>query len=172
MLLAALHILLAALYILLAAFNILLAYIKKLIANIIMVLVYKLPYFCFLMKFFMSKVNTMPHLGQLMDSKIYETRNTRASIGKLIGKSHITVFGYTEEPSLHARILWDLSKALDFDFFEHLSICLNLNNSVQSKNEENQKNFTKADQITVLEEKVKDLEKELAIYKEIVLKRG
>jgi hypothetical protein len=119
----------------------------------------------------METSEKMPHLGNLVDNKIYQSHNTRPSIAKKIGKSHLTVFGYTKEPSLHARILWDLSKALNFDFFEHLSMCLNLNNSAVSKNAANTQAVTKSMQITQLEDKIKDLEKELAIYKEIVMNK-
>lgn len=113
----------------------------------------------------------MPHLGNLVDKKIYETRNTRASVGKLIGKSHLTVYGYTKEPSLHSRILWDLSKALNFDFFEYLSNSLDLNGALLKKADENKSMLSKQEYIATLEEKVKDLQKELAIYKEIVLNK-
>lgn len=114
---------------------------------------------------------SMPHLGSFVDKKIYETHNTRASVGKLIGKSHLTVYGYTKEPSLHSRILWDLSKALNFDFFEYLSNSLDLNGGLPKMVDEHSSVLSKQQYIAVLEEKIKDLQKELAIYKEIVLNK-
>ncbi len=113
----------------------------------------------------------MPHLGSLMDQKIYETHNTRNSIGKLIGKSHLTVFGYTKEASLQCRILWDLSQALNFDFFEHLSKCLDLNGKFEDENINTEKNISKDTAIANLQQEISDLQKELAIYKEIVFKK-
>jgi hypothetical protein len=76
--------------------------------------------------------NNMPHLGGLINRKIYEKRHTRLSVGKLLGKHQMTVKGYTQEASVQARILWDLSKALNYDFFEHLSNALDLNKKKRS----------------------------------------
>ena len=115
--------------------------------------------------------NKMPHLGNLVDQKIYETHNTRVSIGNLIGKSHLTVYGYTKEASLHSRILWDLSQALNFDFFEHLSKCLNLNGKFDDENIDKEKTISKDTTIANLQQQVSDLQKELAIYKEIVFNK-
>jgi hypothetical protein len=111
--------------------------------------------------------NNMPHLGGLINKKIYEKRHTRLSVGKLLGKHQMTVKGYTQEPSVQARILWDLSKALNYDFFEHLSNSLDLNN--KKIGAPTSEVLTKSQQIQHLESKVADLEKELAIYKEILV---
>ncbi len=113
----------------------------------------------------MASKNTMPHLGGLINAKIQEKHLTRDAVGKSIGKKGITVYGYTLESSVQARILWEMSKALDFDFFEHLSKCLHNGASATDK-------FNNAqEQIAQLQSRITDLEKEVAIYKAIVLKK-
>ena len=116
-------------------------------------------------QFEMDTTNKMPHLGRLLDEKLKAAKLTRDDVGKRIGKKGVTVYGYLEEPSLHARILWELSKALNFDFFEYLSQCLHQGASATDKLND------ATTQITQLQNRIADLEKELAIYKEIVLKR-
>jgi len=111
----------------------------------------------------MATKNKMPHLGQVLQQQIDAAKTTRASIGRLMGKSGVSMQAYTQQTSLQSRILWDLSKALDFDFFEYLSNQLNLKGKPTS--------VALAEtnvQVAVLSERVKDLEKELAIYKEIL----
>jgi hypothetical protein len=112
----------------------------------------------------MESKKQMPHLGSMIDSLMYKKGFNRASLAREINKSPITVYGYTSEPSLHARILWDISQALHYDIFEHLSNNLDLENTttdgIQPK--------TKKQKIEELELQVRDLQKEVAIYKDLL----
>lgn len=111
----------------------------------------------------------MPHLGKLLSETLYEKRLSRADLAHKIGKHQNTVAGYIEEPSLQARILWDVSNALQVDFFDYLSKALNLNDSKQVNWQE--VTNLKSQEIEQLQLKIKDLEKEVAIYREIALNR-
>ena len=112
----------------------------------------------------MEKQKPMPHLGDFVRSLTYKKGHTGASLAKLIGKSQNTVTGYSTEPSLHARILWDISQALKFDIFEHLSNELNLDGATDKAVEAK----SKQQRIYDLELLVRDLQKEVAIYKDLL----
>ncbi len=116
----------------------------------------------------METKKAMPHLGDFVRSLTYKKGHTGSSLAKLIGKSHNTVTGYSTEPSLHARILWDISQALDYDIFEYLSNELNLNGATDKAIDAAEKVKTKQQRIEELELLVRDLQKEVAIYKDLL----
>jgi len=118
----------------------------------------------------METKKQMPHLGDFVRNLTYEKGYTGTSLGKAIGKSPNTVTGYSNEPSLHARILWDISQALNYDIFEYLSNTLNLTN-ITEKNALNIDLKTKQQRIKELELLVSDLQKENTIYKNLLEKR-
>ncbi len=113
----------------------------------------------------METKKQMPHLGEFVRNLTYKKGHTASSLSNILGKHHNTVTGYSTEPSLHARILWDISLALNYDIFEYLSNSLNLSSE---KNEGNEEAKTKQQKIEELELLVKDLQKEVNIYKDLL----
>jgi transcriptional regulator with XRE-family HTH domain len=118
----------------------------------------------------METKKQMPHLGDFVRNLTYKKGESGASLGKAIGKSPNTVTGYSNEPSLHARILWDISQALNYDIFEYLSNALNLGDGTEN-NAATTPVKTKQQKIEELELQVSDLQKENTIYKNLLEKR-
>ena len=114
-----------------------------------------------------TKINEMPHLGNYLDELLAKKRVTKAELARAICKSAVTVGGYIVEASLHTRIIWDISKALSHDIFGELSDMLNIN----GQNNDLQVRSTKDEQIADLKMKVQDLEKEVTIYKSLLLQK-
>jgi archaellum component FlaC len=107
----------------------------------------------------METKKEMPHLGSFVQRLTYKMGLTATSLAIEIDKKQNTVIGYSKQTSLHAKTLWDISKALNYDIFEYLSIELNLNGDSTK---------TKSKIIEELELQVKDLKKEVAIYKDLL----
>ena len=118
----------------------------------------------------METKKQMPHLGDFVRNLTYQKGLSGAGLGKSIGKSPNTVTGYSNEPSLHARILWDISQALNYDIFEYLSNALNLSEDTE-KSTDTTNVKTKQQKIKELELLVSDLQKENTIYKNLLEKR-
>jgi hypothetical protein len=103
----------------------------------------------------------MPHIGSMVKQNIDKSRYNQTQIGRLINISAIGVGRYTVEKSLQCYILWNLSKVFGVNMFEPIGQALNLpTTSSISPNE------------LILQQRVIDLEKELAIYKEIMRIKG
>ena len=64
--------------------------------------------------------------------------------------------------SIQTDVLWNISKALNYDFFEHISNALN-------SSTENSK--TKQQQFNEMQQQIIDLQKEVAIYKDLLKSR-
>ncbi len=112
-------------------------------------------------------MNEMPHLGNYLDELLTKKRVTKAELARAIGKSAVTVGGYIGEASLQTRIIWDISNAIGHDILGELSDILNIN----GQNNNLQAHSTKDEQIAALKMKVQDLEKEVAIYKGLLLQK-
>ncbi len=102
----------------------------------------------------------MPHIGSIVKENIEKSRYNQAQIGRFLNISAVGVSRYTAEKSLQCYILWNLSKVFQVNLFEPIGQALALpTQNVISPNE------------LLLQQRVIDLEKELAIYKEIVRAR-
>lgn len=117
-----------------------------------------------------TKSNEMPHLGNYLDELLIKKRVTKAELARSINKNAVTVGGYIREASLHTRIIWDISKALDHNILSDLSDKLNLNINGTAADLKG-KTSTKDEQIASLKMQVQDLEKEVAIYKGLLLQK-
>jgi len=66
--------------------------------------------------------NIMPvNLGSLLAEKIKEKRLSKALIARRINRSVNAVSPLLKRPSMQTYLLWELSIALNYNFFEHLS---------------------------------------------------
>jgi len=109
-----------------------------------------------------------PHMGAMLEKIMYEKGVSNTDVARQLGRAHTSVARYKLEPSLQGRILWKLGLVLQHNFFadlstqfpiqvtpaEHLQECAALKDVIQAKDQQ-----------------IRDLEKELSIYKEIVLRR-
>ena len=102
----------------------------------------------------------MPHIGTIVKENLDKSRYNQSQIARLIGTTAIGVGRYTKEKSLQCYILWNLSKVFQVNLFEPIGQALNL--PVDTNISPNE---------LLLQQRVADLEKELAIYKEIALSR-
>ena len=102
----------------------------------------------------------MPHLGSLALNHIEQSGNTRHAVAKKIDISPISVNRYVKERSLHGYILFNISKCINVNLFDVIAHDASLEGVARVTNKEQQ-----------LLQRIADLEKELAIYKEIVLGR-
>jgi len=109
-----------------------------------------------------------PHMGAMVEKIINEKGVFNTEVARQMGRAHTSIARYKLEPSLQGRILWKLGLVLRHNFFadlsaqfpiqvipaEHLQECAALNDVIKAKDQQ-----------------IRDLEKELAIYKEIVLRK-
>ena len=61
------------------------------------------------------------HIGKLVAEKIKQQRLSNAAVGRMVSRNEATVSTFQKKPSLQAYILWELSIALGYNFFHHLS---------------------------------------------------
>jgi hypothetical protein len=96
-------------------------------------------------------------------------------VSEKISRSRTGVARYKLEPSLQGRILWKLGLVLQHNFFADLSaqfpIQVTTAEHLQERNSLNEIIQTKDEQLKEKDQQIRDLEKELAIYKEIVLRK-
>lgn len=94
-----------------------------------------------------------PHIGQLVWKVMCEKKISKAEAARLMNVSPSSIANYLCQPSLQFGILWKLCVVLKYDFLSDLQQYyppnLPADNGVRLKTEE----------------KIKDLEKEIAIYK-------
>lgn len=94
------------------------------------------------------------HIGNIIYKVLTEKKVSKAELARALGKTPVSINSYLKQHSLQARILFNISIALEYDFFEHLSNILNEKDSKTSKNEE----------ILALKQQITDLQKEISIY--------
>jgi hypothetical protein len=64
------------------------------------------------------------HLGNLLNEKIKEQHLTKSELGRKIKRPRSAIKPLLNRPSMQAYLLWELSIALEYDFFAHLSQAL------------------------------------------------
>jgi hypothetical protein len=104
---------------------------------------------------FISK--EMPHIGSLVKEHIHQSRLRPSEIGRKMDITPICITRYMQQKSLQCYTLWNLSKALQVNIFEPIGQALPITSPVVVNEKE-----------LLLQQRIVDLEKELAIYKEIV----
>ena len=62
-----------------------------------------------------------PNVGQLLKNHLRQHRLRRGVLAGLLGRSYSTVYNYQESPNMQTHILWELSTALNHNFFMDLA---------------------------------------------------
>ena len=104
----------------------------------------------------MNENKNMPHNGQLLKSLMDERRYTQSQLAYELGTQNVTIFRLIEKESISCHYLWQLSKAMDLNLFTVLAQLHPINTPTAKELE--------------LEKQVLDLQKEVAIYKELLRK--
>jgi hypothetical protein len=104
----------------------------------------------------MTENKNMPHNGLLLKRLMDERRYTQAQLAYELGTQNVTIFRLLEKESISSQYLWELSKAMDINLFTVLAQLHPINTPTAKE--------------TALEKQVLDLQKEVAIYKELLRK--
>ena len=64
------------------------------------------------------------HLGKLLSEKIKEERLSKSEVARKINRPPTAIKPLLSRPSMQAYLLWELSIALEYDFFSALSAAL------------------------------------------------
>lgn len=116
----------------------------------------------------MAKENkeTMPHFGNLLVQVMEDKRLTKTDVANLIGCNPVSVHSYIKAETLQMKLIWRLSKGLDYDFFENISN--HLGDNAQVKLEQKKLFELQQQQLQEMKQEIRDLQKEVSIYKEIL----
>ena len=113
------------------------------------------------------KINTenqLPHMGTFIKNKIDEQKISYAEVCRRMNITQPTINGYFIQDTLQTRILWKLSHAISYNLFTDL---------IRLLPEELQNSNKTSFQETILtqQKEIEDLKKEIAIYKEILIRK-
>lgn len=86
----------------------------------------------------------------------------------MIGKTGVSVFRYTQEPSLQSRILWDVGMALHHNFFEILSNAFIEDCGLAKKENLVEKIATLQTLAETQQQTIASLQQEISIYKKVL----
>ena len=93
-----------------------------------------------------------PHIGQMMAKRMAEARISQADVARRLNINPSAVARYAGQESVQVGIVWKMGLALGHNFFAELSDA-----------------FPLQPPTTEVEARIAELEKELAIYKNIVM---
>jgi hypothetical protein len=111
----------------------------------------------------LPKEQAYPHMGRLLEGRIRQSGRTHAVISRDLGIAQTGVARYLQQPSLQAGILWKVGLSIRHNFFDELAGHF----PVAAP----EKVAAQAAALAAKDARIAELEKELAIYKEIVLAR-
>ena len=101
------------------------------------------------------------HTGNLVSEKIKQLRLSNAEVARKISRPRSAISPLLKRPSMQCYLLWELSIALDYDFFDVLSAKLSEKTAGKIFSVTKQK-------ISSLEKEIETLKKENEFLKEIV----
>lgn len=123
----------------------------------------KYIFLCYKIPFMASRMyqtqNEMPHVGNIVLQQVKRLELSKNALAKKIDISPISISRYVQQPSLHAYILFNISKSLQVNLFDIIAQSPQLNDVPKINTSTEQQ----------LLQRIADLEKELSIYKEIVM---
>ena len=105
-----------------------------------------------------------PHMGALLEKVMNDKGIIAAAVADGMGRSHTSILNYKKQHSLQGRILWKLGLVMKHNFFADLSAQFPIKSPSADE-------LAFQEQLLEKEQRIRDLEKEVAIYKEIVLRR-
>ncbi|MFA6059207.1 MAG: hypothetical protein WC756_13470 [Taibaiella sp.] len=115
-----------------------------------------------------------PHIGKLISKHIKLAGTNKAEVARKLSVSSGTVGSYGKNKSVQVGILWNVGMAIKHNFFAEIGTLMPIpfvNTELEkSISEFKQQLAAKDELIKGKDEQIKDLEKELAIYKNIVLR--
>ncbi|HOD09924.1 MAG TPA: hypothetical protein PLH25_01530 [Flavobacterium sp.] len=106
-------------------------------------------------------MNTLPHMGSLIKQRILEKKLTYAEVCRRINVKQPVINGYFQQQTLQTNIIWKISIAIEHNLFADL--IQNLPENLRNAND-----TTFQQTIISQQEQIKDLQKEITIYKEIL----
>lgn len=98
------------------------------------------------------------HIGNIVWQVMQEKKVSKSQLARALNKTPVSINSYLKQQTLQTRILFNISIALNYDFFEHLSNILNETDNINAKKEE----------ILQLKQQIIDLQKETNIYKDLL----
>lgn len=108
-----------------------------------------------------------PHMGALLAKRIREKGFRNIDLVNKLQVHNAAITQYIKNPSLQAGILWNIGTVIKHNFFAELGTLMpvpfihtQLENTISELQQ----------QLTLKDVQIKELEKELAIYKNIVLR--
>ena len=108
--------------------------------------------------------NELPHMGTFIKNKIDSQNYSYAEIARKMNIHQSTINGYFIQQTLQTKTIWKLSHAIGYNLFTDLIRLL-----PQELQSSNKTSFQ--DTILTQQQEIADLKKEIAIYKEILIKK-
>ena len=106
----------------------------------------------------------LPHMGTFIKSKIDEQKISYAEVCRRLNITQPTINGYFIQETIQTKTIWKLSHAIGYNLFTDL---------IRLLPEELQNSNKTSFQETILtqQQEIADLKKEIAIYKEILIRK-
>jgi len=113
-----------------------------------------------------EEAHPYPHMGAMMRKRIQEKGIIHAVIARKLGIAQTGMSRYFQQPSLQAGILWKTGLVIGHNFFTELgrAFPITLPDAKQEAADQSM-----AAQLAAKDQRITELEKELAIYKSIVM---
>jgi hypothetical protein len=99
----------------------------------------------------------MPHIGSIIKTNVEKSKQRHSELGRILQISPISISRYMQQKSLQCYTVWNLSKVLQVNMFETIGNELGIEKPTAINANE-----------VLLQQRIIDLEKELAIYKDIL----
>lgn len=68
-----------------------------------------------------QKKTTTPHIGKLLDTYYKKNRVNKAGLARVLNRNRSSVQNYEQSKSLQCSVLWNISLALQHNFFADLA---------------------------------------------------
>jgi hypothetical protein len=107
--------------------------------------------------------NTNPHTGKLVTSYIKKNKIFKSALARYLKRSAPTVEYHLKRPSVQVKLLWEISIALQHNFFSDIAAQLPAHFSSDSPID-----TTKDELINTLQEENKQLTTQVATLKEVL----
>lgn len=112
-----------------------------------------------------NQEQTAPHSGKLLLAYFKEKRIRKSALARLMNCRPDTVYGFEKNSSIQTAILWELSHALQHNFFADIAALLPETYTTDAPQDQ-----TNTNRIAELELQLKLLEAEKAILLEVLKK--